>query len=164
MAPIVKSHELKNGFVQMKNLDETTGLRFFLHNNKLADKPILLFPQGMVTLIRALRKAYEIYDEQVLQAAAAGDLPVVNEVVFSVTIATSKVVQGTLEISVYQEKLYSFLKKLSWSEEEGIWKPCRGAILLDRHQDDPDSLLQFAMFFIISFFCQHCTFFLASIK
>ncbi len=44
MAPLVKSHELKNGFVQMENLDETTGLRFYLHNNKLADKPILLFP------------------------------------------------------------------------------------------------------------------------
>jgi hypothetical protein len=71
MAPIVKSREFKNGFVQMEILDETTGLRFYLHNNKLADKPILLFPQGMVALVRALRKAYEIYDDQVLSQAEA---------------------------------------------------------------------------------------------
>ncbi len=51
MAPIAKSYELKNGFVQMEILDETTGLRFYLHNNNLADKPILLFPQCMVALI-----------------------------------------------------------------------------------------------------------------
>ncbi len=150
MAPLVKSHELKNGFVQMENLDETTGLRFYLHNDKLADKPILLFPQGMVTLIQALRKAYEIYDEQVLSqaeaaAAAAGEVPAADRVVYSAVIATSKVVQIKLEISVYQEKLYIFLKKSSWAEDEGIWRPCRGAILLDRHQDDPDALLQFAL-------------------
>ncbi len=80
MAPLVnKIHQLKNGFVQMENLDETTGLCFYLHNNKLADKPILLFPGGMVKLVRALPKAYEIYDELVLirakAAEAGGELP-----------------------------------------------------------------------------------------
>jgi octaprenyl-diphosphate synthase len=63
MAPIVKSHDLKYGYVQMEILDETTGLRFYVHNNKLADKPILLFPSGMVALVKTLRQAYQIYDD-----------------------------------------------------------------------------------------------------
>ncbi len=146
MAPLViKIHQLKNGFVQMENLDETTGLCFFWHN-KLADKPILLFPQGMVKEVRALPKAYEIYDEQVLiWAKAAGGTEAVDEVIYSINIATSKVLQISLEISVYKEKLYIFLKKSSWAEEEGIYRPCRGTILLDCYQDDPDALLQFAL-------------------
>jgi hypothetical protein len=144
-----KSYELKNVFVQMEISDETTGLRFYLYNNKLADKPILLFPQGMVALIRALRKAYEIYDDQVLsqaEAADAGEVSVIAVgVVYSAVIATLKVVQIKLEVSVYEEKLYIFLKKSSWSEEEGLWRPCRGALLLDRHQDDVEALLKFAL-------------------
>jgi len=44
-----------------------------------------------------------------------------------------------------EEKLYIFLKKSSWSEDEGIWRPCRGSILLDRHQDDCNALLKFAL-------------------
>jgi hypothetical protein len=149
MAPLVnKIHQLKNGFVQMENLDETTGLCFYLHNNKLADKPILLFPGGMVKLVRALPKAYEIYDEQVLiraKAAEAGGAKVADQVIYSVNIATTKVLQINLEISVYKEKLYIFLKKSSWAEEEGIWRPCRGTLLLDRYQDDPEALLSFAL-------------------
>ena len=69
MAPIIKTHDLKYGYIQMEILDETTGLRFYWHNNKLADKPILLFPSGMVALVKALRRAYEIYDDQVLRLA-----------------------------------------------------------------------------------------------
>jgi hypothetical protein len=148
MAPLVnKIHQLKNGFVQMENLDETTGLRFYLHNNKLADKPILLFPGGMVKLVRALPKAYEIYDKQVLIRAEAAKAPAIDhEVIYSVNIATTKVLQINLEISVYKEKLYIFLKKSSWAEEEGgIWRPCCGNVLLDRYQDDPEALLQFAL-------------------
>ena len=69
MAPIIKTHDLKYGYIQMEILDETTGLRFYVHNNKLSDKPILLFPSGMVALVKALRQAYEIYDDQVLRLA-----------------------------------------------------------------------------------------------
>ena len=69
MAPIIKTHDLKYGYIQMEILDETTGLRFYWHNNKLADKPILLFPSGMVALVKALRQAYQIYDDQVLRLA-----------------------------------------------------------------------------------------------
>ncbi len=158
MAPIVKSHDLKYGYVQMEILDETAGLRFYLHNNKLSDKPILLFPSGMVALVKALRKAYEIYDHQVLRLAeaamACGELAggeggpspdIQDEVIYSAVIATSKVVQIKLEVSVYQQKLYIFLKKSSWSEEDGLWRPCRGAVLLDHHQDDANVLLQFAL-------------------
>ena len=155
----------------MEILDETTGLRFYLHNNKLADKPILLFPSGMVALVKALRRAYEIYDDQVLRlaelalcqeqiaysSAANGELAegeemaapaapnIPDEVIYTAVIATSKVVQIKLEVSVYNGKLYIFLKKSSWSEEDGLWRPCRGAVLLDRHQDDPKVLLQFAL-------------------
>jgi hypothetical protein len=69
-----------------------------------------------------------------------------DEVIYSVNIATSKVLQINLEISVYKGKLYIFLKKSSWAEEEGgIWRPCRGNVLLDRYQDDPEALLQFAL-------------------
>ena len=170
MAPIIKTHDLKYGYIQMEILDETTGLRFYWHNNKLADKPILLFPSGMVALVKALRRAYEIYDDQVLRLAeaaiayspaangelvgsegmalgaanaAAPDVP--DEIIYSAVIATSKVVQIKLEVSVYNGKLYVFLKKSSWSEEDGLWRPCRGAVLLDRHQDDPKVLLQFAL-------------------
>ena len=72
--------------------------RFFLHNNKLVDKPILLFPQGMVALVRALPQAYEIYDQQVIQMAeTAGQA--VSEVIYSIIIASSKVVQVKLEVS-----------------------------------------------------------------
>ena len=145
MAPLVnKIHQLKNGFVKMENLDETTGLRFFLHNNKLVDKPILLFPQGMVALVRALPQAYEIYDQQVINMAEAAGQPV-SEVIYSIIIASSKVMQVKLEVSVYQEKLYIFLKKSSWAEDELIWRPCCDAILLDRHHNDHDALLQFAL-------------------
>jgi hypothetical protein len=144
MAPLVKIHPLKNGFIQMEYLDDTTGLRFYLHNNKLVDKPILLFPQGMVALVRALPQAYEIYDQQVIQMAeTAGQA--VSKVIYSIIIASSKVVQVKLEVSDYQEKLYIFLKKSSWAEDEGIWRPCRGSILLDRHHDDCDALLKFAL-------------------
>jgi hypothetical protein len=75
----------------------------------------------------------------------AGDVPAANRVVYSAVIATSKMVQIKLELSVYHEKLYIFLKKSSWSKEEGIWRPCHGALLLDRHQDDIDALLHFAL-------------------
>jgi hypothetical protein len=135
----------------MEQLDETTGLRFYLHSNKLADKPILLFPGGMVKLVQALPKAYEIYDEQALIRAKVAESDgaeavVDDEVIYSVNIATSKVLQINLEISVYKGKLYIFLKKSSWAEEEGgIWRPCRGNVLLDRYQDDPEALLQFAL-------------------
>ena len=160
MAPIIKTHDLKYGYIQMEILDENAGLRFYLYNNKFSDKPILLFPSGMVALVKALRRAYEIYDDQVLRlaeaaiacgelvgregmAAAAPDIQ--DEVIYSAVIATSKVVQIKLEVSVYNGKLYVFLKKSSWSEEDGLWRPCRGAVLLDRHQDDPKVLLQFAL-------------------
>jgi hypothetical protein len=166
MAPIIKTHDLKYGYIQMEILDETTGLRFYWHNNKLADKPILLFPSGMVALVKALRQAHQIYDDQELRLAelamacqeqiaggegmalgaanaAAPDVP--DEIIYSAVIATSKVVQIKLEVSVYHGKLYIFLKKSSWSEEDGLWRPCRGAVLLDRHQDDPKVLLQFAL-------------------
>ena len=154
MAPlvnVVKFHQLKNGFVKMEQLDETTGLRFYLHNNKLADKPILLFPGGMVKLVQALPKAYEIYDEQALiraKVAESDEAPAVvdDEVIYSVNIATTKVLQINLEISVYKGKLYIFLKKSSWAEEEGgIWRPYHGNVLLDRYQDNPKALLQFAL-------------------
>jgi hypothetical protein len=165
MAPIIKTHDLNYGYVQMEILDENAGLRFYLYNNKFSDKPILLFPSGMVALVKALRRAYEIYDDQVLRLAeaaiacgelvgsegmalgaanaAAPDVP--DEIIYSAVIATSKVVQIKLEVSVYHGKLYIFLKKSSWSEEDGLWRPCRGAVLLDRHQDDPKVLLQFAL-------------------
>ena len=146
MAPLVcfsKIHHLRNGFVKMENLDET-GLRFYLHSNKLVDKPILLFPNGMVKLIRALPEFYEIYDQQSLIRAEMiesdggdkGALAAEDEVIYSLNIATTKVLQINLEISVYKGKLYIFLKKSSWAEEEGgIWRPCRGNVLLDRYQD-----------------------------
>jgi hypothetical protein len=165
MAPIIKTHDLKYGYIQMEILDENAGLRFYLYNNKFSDKPILLFPSGMTALVKALRQAYEIYDDQVLRLAeaaiacgelvgsegmalgaanaAAPDVP--DEIIYSAVIATSKVVQIKLEVSVYHGKLYIFLKKSSWSEEDGLWRPCRGAVLLDRHQDDPKVLLQFAL-------------------
>jgi hypothetical protein len=173
MAPIIKTHDLNYGYVQMEILDENAGLRFYLYNNKFSDKPILLFPSGMVALVKALRQAYQIYDDQVLRlaelalcqeeiaysSAANGELAegeemafraanspnIPDEVIYSVVIATSKVVQIKLEVSVYNGKLYIFLKKSSWSEEDGLWRPCRGAVLLDRHQDDPNVLLQFAL-------------------
>ena len=169
MAPIIKTHDLNYGYVQMEILDENAGLRFYLYNNKFSDKPILLFPSGMVALVKALRRAYEIYDDQVLRlaelalcqeqiaysSAANGELAegeemapppnIPDEVIYSAAIATSKVVQIKLEVSVYNGKLYIFLKKSSWSEEDGLWRPCRGAVLLDRHQDDPKVLLQFAL-------------------
>jgi hypothetical protein len=165
MAPIIKTHDLNYGYVQMEILDENAGLRFYLYNNKFSDKPILLFPSGMTALVKAMRQAYEIYDDQVLRLAeaaiacgelvgsegmalgaanaAAPDVP--DEIIYSAVIATSKVVQIKLEVSVYHGKLYIFLKKSSWSEEDGLWRPCRGAVLLDRHQDDPKVLLQFAL-------------------
>jgi len=175
MAPIIKTHDLKYGYIQMEILDENAGLRFYLYNNKFSDKPILLFPSGMTALVKALRQAYEIYDDQVLRlaelalcqeqiaysSAANGELAdeeemaaairaanppnIPDEVIYSAVIATSKVVQIKLEVSVYNGKLYIFLKKSSWSEEDGLWRPCRGAVLLDRHQDDPKVLLQFAL-------------------
>ncbi len=134
----------------MENLDETTSLRFYLHSKKLADKPILLFPGGMVKLVQALPKAYEIYDKQVLiraeaGAEAGGAEGVDDEVIYSINIATTKVLQINLEVSVYKGKLYIFLKKSSWAEDELIWRPCRGNVLLDCYQDDPKALLQFAL-------------------
>jgi hypothetical protein len=168
MAPIIKTHDLNYGYVQMEILDENAGLRFYLYNNKFSDKPILLFPSGMVALVKALRRAHQIYDDQELRlaelamacqeqiaggegmaireanaVAVAPDVP--DEIIYSAVIATSKVVQIKLEVSVYHGKLYIFLKKSSWSEEDGLWRPCRGAVLLDRHQDDPKALLQFAL-------------------
>jgi len=165
MAPIIKTHDLNYGYVQMEILDENAGLRFYLYNNKFSDKPILLFPSGMTTLVKTLRRAHQIYDDQELRLAelamacqeqiaegeemAANAVPVApdvpDEIIFSAVIATSKVVQIKLEVSVYKGKLYIFLKKSSWSEEDGMWRPCRGAVLLDRHQDDPNALLQFAL-------------------
>ena len=154
MAPLVcfsKIHHLRNGFVKMENLDETTGLRFYLHSNKLVDKPILLFPNGMVKLIRALPEVYEIYDQQSLIRAEmidGGDeaaLAAEDEVVYSLNIVTTKVLQINLEISLFKGKIYIFVKKSSWDEKEGIWRPCRGTLSLDRYQDDPEALLSFAL-------------------
>ena len=157
MAPLVSSsfskiHHLKNGFVKMENLDET-GLRFYLHSNKLVDKPILLFPNGMVKLIRALPEFFEIYDQQSLIRAemiesGGGDeaaLAAEDEVIYSLNIVTTKVLQINLEISLFKGKIYIFVKKSSWDEKEGIWRPCRGTLPLDRYQDDPEALLSFAL-------------------
>ena len=155
MAPLVcfsKIHHLRNGFVKMENLDET-GLRFYLHSNKLVDKPILLFPNGMVKLIRALPEVYEIYDQQSLIRAEmiesdGGDeaaLAAEDEVIYSLNIVTTKVLQINLEISLFKGKIYIFVKKSSWDEKEGIWRPCRGTFSLDRYQDDPEALLSFAL-------------------
>jgi len=102
MAPlvnVVKIHQLKNGFVKMEQLDETTGLRFYLHSNKLADKPILLFPGGMVKLVQALPKAYEIYDKQALiraKVAESDEAPAVvdDEVIYSVVHFSEKIELG----------------------------------------------------------------------
>jgi hypothetical protein len=55
------------------------------------------------------------------------------------------VLQINLEISLFKGKLYIFVKKSSWAEDELIWRPCRGTLPLDRYQDDPDALLQFAL-------------------
>ena len=154
MAPLVcfsKIHHLRNGFVKMENLDETTGLRFYLHSNKLVDKPILLFPNGMVKLIRALPEFYEIYDQQSLIRAEmidGGDeaaLAAEDEVIYSLNIVTTRVLQINLEISLFKGKIYIFVKKSSWDEKEGIWRPCRGTFSLDRYQDDPEALLSFAL-------------------
>ena len=155
MAPLVcftKIHHLRNGFVKMENLDET-GLRFYLHSNKLVDKPILLFPSGMVKLIRALPEVYEIYDQQSLIRAEMiesdggdkGALAAEDEVIYSLNIVTTKVLQINLEISLFKGKIYIFVKKSSWDEKEGIWRPCRGTLPLDRYQDDPEALLSFAL-------------------
>ena len=155
MAPLVcfsKIHHLRNGFVKMENLDET-GLRFYLHSNKLVDKPILLFPNGMVKLIRALPEFYEIYDQQSLIRAEmiesdGGDeaaLAAEDEVIYSLNIVTTRVLQINLEISLFKGKIYIFVKKSSWDEKEGIWRPCRGTLPLDRYQDDPEALLSFAL-------------------
>jgi len=102
MAPlvnVVKIHQLKNGFVKMEQLDETTGLRFYLHSNKLADKPILLFPGGMVKLVQALPKANEIYDKQALiraKVAESDEAPAVvdDEVIYSVVHFSEKIELG----------------------------------------------------------------------
>ena len=157
MAPLVcfsKIHHLRNGFVKMENLDET-GLRFYLHSNKLVDKPILLFPNGMVKLIRALPEVYEIYDQQSLIRAEMiesdggdkGALAAEDEVIYSLNIVTTKVLQINLEISLFKVKIYIFVKKSSWDEKEegGIWRPCHGTLPLDRYQDDPEALLSFAL-------------------
>jgi hypothetical protein len=155
MAPLVcftKIHHCKYGFVKMENLDET-GLRFYLHSNKLVDKPILLFPSGMVKLIRALPEVYEIYDQQALIRAEmvksdGGDeaaLAAEDEVLYTLNIATTKVLQINLEISLYKGKLYIFVKKSSWADDELIWRPCRGTFSLDRYQDDPEALLSFVL-------------------
>ncbi len=85
----------------MEQLDETTSLRFYLHSNKLANKPILLFPGGMVKLVQALPKAYEIYDNQALiraeVAESDGAKAVVDDkVIYSINIATTKVLQINL--------------------------------------------------------------------
>jgi len=147
-------HQLKNGFVTMdKNLDETTeddGICFYLHSNQLADdQPILLFPSGMEKLIWALPKVYEFYDSEVWAKAAAksdGVKAVDDKVIFSVNIATTpQELQTNLEISVYKGKMYIYLKNYSWADDEGIWRPCRGTLPLDRYQDDPNALLSFAL-------------------
>jgi hypothetical protein len=149
-------HQLKNGFVTMdKNLDEPTeydGLCFYLHSNQLADdQPILLLSSGMEKLIWALPKVYEFYDSEVWAKAAAaakfdGVKAVDDKVIFSVNIATTpQELQTNLEISVYKGKMYIDLKNYSWADDEGIWRPCRGTLPLDRYQDDPNALLSFAL-------------------
>jgi hypothetical protein len=55
------------------------------------------------------------------------------------------VLQINLEISLFKGKIYIFVKKSSWDEKEGIWRPCRGTFSLDRYQDDPEALLSFAL-------------------
>jgi hypothetical protein len=140
MDTLCKVHQLKNGFIRMEQFPKS-GLRFYLHNNKLCNKPILLFLQGILALICALPKAYEMYDKHLATP--------VNKVIYCVTIASSKMMQIKLEISVYQEKLYIFLKKFSLQqdaqEEEGMLQPCRGSILFDCTQDHPNDLLQFVL-------------------
>ena len=65
----------------------------------LADKPILLFPGGMVKLVQALPKAYEIYDEQALiraKVAESDEAPAVvgDEVIYSVVHFSEKIELG----------------------------------------------------------------------
>ncbi len=68
-----------------------------------------------------------------------------DEVVYSLNIVTTRVLQINLEISLFKGKIYIFVKKSSWDEKEGMWRPCRGTLPLDRYQDDPEALLSFAL-------------------
>ncbi len=103
----------------------------------------------------SLPEVYEIYDQQSLIRAEMiesdggdkGALAAEDEVIYSLNIVTTKVLQINLEISLFKVKIYIFVKKSSWDEKEegGIWRPCHGTLPLDRYQDDPEALLSFAL-------------------
>ena len=104
---------------------------FYIHNKKL-DRPIRLYPTEIISLIQHLPKAYAALNN--------------GNTSYHQTMSKAKAQLVTLEVSMYRERYYLFLKKYFKESPDSVkWSPCKGAVMFDPQYDDPDNLLEFVL-------------------
>ena len=134
--------ELANGFVRFKPKEqqvledgkkEPDGGYFLFCNHKMTP-PIRLYSKQVHALVRHLPTAYCALKE--------GDTS------HFMVIAVNKVQRVTLEVNLYNDKYYLFLKKCFKPEEKADdpqqdWIYTRSSLLFDPETDDPTKMLDF---------------------
>lgn len=121
---------------------KTGGGPTFQFVGRKANNAIHLFGNQMFKMIRELRRnAYKAYDR--------------SDDTYQFVVTENKTHRVTLEVSLYQDKTYLFLKRY-WKNLDGhgpfagmmdpdTWLPTKGVVSLDPHQDDPVKMLRFVL-------------------
>ena len=112
---------------------------FLLFNNSSGARPIQLYRNQMLELIRQLPKAYLAFRE--------------NDTSFCIDIAATKTERITLEVSDYNDETYLFLKKRFKPKDKADdpdqdWIYTRSNVSFNPDQDDPTEMLKFVLFCI----------------
>ena len=135
---------LANGLVQFARKEQPMsddgkkdpGVGCFLFCNHKMTKPIQLYSRQVHTLVKHLPTAYSALNE--------GDTS------YCLVIAVNKTQRVTLEVNLYNDKHYLFLKKCFKPEEtadnpQQDWIYTRSSLLFDPKTDDPDAMLAFVL-------------------
>jgi hypothetical protein len=160
------NYKLEHGSIHVRLHEESRDHVFVWVNNRLG-KPIHLFRQAMSELLNnVLPEAYAAFD-----LCAYNNEPLEEKaIVFSKPFLVTPYVKTLVEVSVFKNKLYIFLKRMSKPEailnsplfkmngrkvvpyegpkidpDEGGFVPSKGCtVQLDRSNDDPTKILNWA--------------------
>ena len=95
---------------------------------------ILLFGNQMFKLVRELRNAYKAYQR--------------SDESYQFVVVENKTHRVTLEVSLYQDKTYLFLKRYFQNRDgpdPDTWLPTKGVVSLNPNQDDPAKMLRYVL-------------------
>jgi hypothetical protein len=159
-------YKLERGSVHVRLHPESNDHIFLWANNRLG-KPIQLFRGATSDLLNDfLPHAYAVYDENCNKVDEMEE----NQIVSRETLVVTPYIKLVVEVSVFQKKLYVFLKRMSKPEaiakspfaKKSSWRPInydgprqkpdedgfvhsKGcSIQFDRYNDDPTKILAWA--------------------